>query len=128
VLLSHAPRCGLGWHECFGDEEEQVARARDGEVHGESPAEDDSRILLGVHLSLHDCCQKALCERLLSQLTAGSQVIGISVNRKMLRRNESDEGDVTRFRRDDCGSSLHWRGRKMVIWSVAGDVAGFSQD
>ena len=80
MLLSHAPRCRLGWHEGFGDEEEQVARARDGEVHGETPAEDDSRILLGVHLSLHDGCQKALCERLLSQLTAGSQVSGISVN------------------------------------------------
>ena len=80
VLLSHAPRCGLGWHEGFGDEEEQVARERDGEVHGETPAEDDSRILLGVHLSLHGGCQKALCERLLSQLTAGSQVSGISVN------------------------------------------------
>jgi len=67
------------------------------------------------------------CGNLLSQLTAGDEVSGI-VTRSMTRmRNQSDEGDVTRFRRADGGSSVQVQGTKMVIWSAAGGVRGFSQ-
>jgi len=32
ALLGETPACGLGGHECLGEEEDQIARARDGEV------------------------------------------------------------------------------------------------
>ncbi len=39
ALLSEAPACGLSGHEGFGEKEEQIARARDGEVdHDATPA------------------------------------------------------------------------------------------
>jgi hypothetical protein len=69
---------------------------------------------------------KSACDDLLSQLTAGDEVSGI-VTRWMMRvRNRSDEGDVTRFRRVDGGSSVHVRGRKTVIWSETGGMMGLS--
>ncbi|HXS74809.1 MAG TPA: hypothetical protein VN753_01445 [Terracidiphilus sp.] len=39
ALFGQAPACGLSGHEGFGEKEEQIARARDGEVgHDATPA------------------------------------------------------------------------------------------
>jgi hypothetical protein len=67
------------------------------------------------------------CGDLLSQLTAGDEVSGIVTRSMMRMRNQSDEGEVTRFRRADGGSSVHLQETKRLIWSATGGVSGFSQ-
>jgi hypothetical protein len=65
-----------------------------------------AQILRGNALASAMDVPKSACDDLLSQLTAGDEVSGI-VTRWMMRvRNRSDEGDVTRFRRVDGGSSV----------------------
>ena len=86
-----------------------------------------AQILLGNALDSAMGVPKSACDALLSQLTAGSEVSGIVTRWMISVRNRSDEGDVTGFRRTDGGSSVHVRGTKMVIWSVAGGVSGLSQ-
>lgn len=128
ALLGEAPSCGLGGHECFGEEEEQVARARDGEVHGWTPAGRWCPDLAGaMHSNSAMGMPKSACDALLSQLTAGDEVSGIVEKRSGQLGVRSDEGDVTGYRRDDGGSSLHARERNTVSWSVMGGVAGWSQ-
>jgi hypothetical protein len=96
--------------------------------HGEnSSGELGPGSLLGDALHSARCLPNSAQRRLLSQLTAGNQVSGITAKCAAQVRMQSDESAVTRFRRDDRGSSLHPRGKKMVTWSVAGGEIGFSQ-
>jgi hypothetical protein len=127
ALLGKAPACRLRGHEGLGHEEEQVARARDGEMHVDSSGELGSPPCVGYAPVIARRLPKSACDDLLSQLTAGNQVSGIVTRWMMRARNESDEGDVTAFRRDDSGPSLYVRGRKMLIWSEAGVMRGFNQ-
>jgi hypothetical protein len=96
--------------------------------HGEnSSGELGPGSLLGDALHSARCLPNSAQRRLLSQLTAGNQVSGIMAKCIAQLRIQSDESAVTRFRRNDCGSSLHARGKKMVTWSGACVEIGFSQ-